>query len=172
MNLGAVHHRDRLGAISQQWKRRGKSRTFTDAFTVCGHGTAMKLDQMANDREAQTKTTETPRRRTVRLSKTIEHARQKLGRDSLARVAHRDGRVRVVAGNANVDLAAVWGELHCVRKQVPNDLLQAGRVGGDRTETGLGPVVQRDALRIRRRLHHVDRRACYRTDVERSDVEM
>src|ERR1043166_7866826 len=100
LNLTARHGGDRRGAIRQQRERGGKLRALPGAVTVRRDSAAVKFDQMTNDREAETQATKTARRRTVCLAKTIENARQKLGRDSLTRVAHGDRRVRAVAFDA------------------------------------------------------------------------
>src|ERR1044072_165694 len=119
---------------------------------------------MANDREAQTKSTKTPRCGTIRLAKTIEHARQKLRIDALARIAHGDRRVRVVLFDADLNFAAVRRELHSVGQEIPDDLLQPRGIGGDRAEARLGSVLKRDSLRVGGWFHDVDCRACDGTD--------
>src|ERR1043165_2721057 len=158
MNLTAVR-RDRRRAIRQQRKRRRKCCAFANAVAVCGNSPAVKLNQMAHDRQAQTKTTKTPGRRTVRLTKTIEYAREKLRSDSLARITDRYRRVRIVLRDADVNLAVVWRELHRVGQEVPDDLLHPRGVGGDRAQSRPGPVVESDSLRVGSRLHDVDCRA-------------
>src|SRR6185369_13525182 len=126
---------------------------------------------MTHDREAKSETAKTARRRTISLQEAIEDARQKFLLDALARVLHRHARVRAVLLNSHTDLAGVRSELHGVGQQVPDDLLQARGVGGNRTQTWFSKVVDRNALRVSRRTNDVDGRSRDRTDVQRPDFE-
>src|SRR5687768_18372173 len=115
MNLAALHHRDRFGTIGKQRKRSGKSGPHADPLAFRGNRATVKFDEMTNDRQSQTETTKIPRRRTVRLTKTIEHARQKLRIDALTAVVHGHFRIRSITRHAHVDLAAVRRELYGIR---------------------------------------------------------
>src|SRR5215217_6878082 len=126
----------------------------------------MKLNQVSHDREAESESAKTSCRGTIGLTKSIEYARQKLPLDALARVFHSHTRIRSMLLDAHTDLSAMWCELHRIRQQVPDDLVQARRVGGDRAESGFGVVIQRDTFSISRRLHNIDRRTRHRCNVQ------
>ena len=64
----------------------------------------------------------------VRLAESLEHVRQELGRDADAGVADGDFQVRVDALEPDLHLAAAVGELHRIRQQIPQHLLQAFRI--------------------------------------------
>src|ERR1041385_7840366 len=111
---------------------------------------------MPDDREAESQPAKTSRRRTVSLTKAIEHARQNLRIDSLTRVFHRHTRVRTVLVYTHRNLSAMRCELHRVRQQVPDDLMQTGRIGRDRADSRFGVVIDSDAFSIGRGLHYID----------------
>src|SRR5690349_18184873 len=149
---------DGFGAIREQRKRGRESRALVYAATLRRNSAAVKLNEMSHNRETESKPAETPRRGTISLTKAIEHTRQKLSIDSLTRVFHRHTRVRSLLVDAHRDLSALRCKLHRIRQQVPDDLMQAGRVGRDRTHSRFGVIIDDNPLSIRRGLHYVDRR--------------
>src|SRR5215216_969587 len=69
---------------------------FSDTVRHCFKTNAMHLRERIRDREPQTQTAVPSRRRAVRLAKTIEHMRQKLGHDTDASVDDREQRLFAV----------------------------------------------------------------------------
>src|ERR1044072_5770600 len=105
---------NRLSSISKQWKRRREGCAFAYAVTLGRNRSAVKLDEMSNDREAETQPAKAPRRGTICLTKTIENARQKIRLYSLPRVGHAHTCVSAIAVDAHKDLSAVRCEFHRV----------------------------------------------------------
>src|SRR5690349_7499116 len=81
-------------AVGEQRKPRRESRALAGAVAFSRDSAAVKFDKMTHDRKPESESAETTRRRTVSLSKTIEHARQKLRIDSLPGVFYGDFRLR------------------------------------------------------------------------------
>src|ERR1043165_9713516 len=127
---------------------------------------------MPDDREAESQPAKTSRRRTVSLTKAIEYARQKLRIDSLTRVLHGHTRVRSVLVDTHRDLSTMRRELHRIRQQVPDDLMQARRVGRYRTHSRFGVIIDIDALSVSRGLHDIDRRTRDRSYIQRPHFEI
>src|SRR5262245_55197542 len=96
----------------------------------------MQLDEVFGDRQPQPQAPCLARRRRISLTESLEHMRKKFGRDALPIVA--DGDTYAAAGRhgAYLDAAARWSELDAVVEQVPENLLNASGVGGDRRQTG------------------------------------
>ena len=95
------------------------------------HCSRVETDEIVHDCEAESKAAIESRRSTVRLTKTVEHMRQKAGVDSNAGVFDFDANVVGLPRGADVDVAAGRGELHRVRQEIPQYLLQPRRVGDD-----------------------------------------
>ena len=131
----------------------------------------MELDELLDDGEAQAEAAVHARRRGVLLPEALEHVREKIGPDADAGVRHADLDVGVDALEPDLHPPAAGRELDGVRQQVPDDLLQAVRIAGDRPGRGIEPLVDADALRLRRRPHRLDRRLDERERVDRLDVE-
>src|SRR6185503_2102356 len=92
----------------------GEGRSLSESVTVCGHGTAMQLDDVAHDREPEAEPTFAARRGGIRLAEAIEDERQERRIDSLPAVGKFDHGVAVAALGADLDPAALGGELHRV----------------------------------------------------------
>src|SRR5262249_23739040 len=71
--------------------------------------------------------------RRLSLAESFEDARKKLRRDAEAAIANDNFGRRTRTAQRNLNATASWSELNGVRKQVPDDLLQASRIGRDET---------------------------------------
>ena len=92
------------------------------------HGTAVQLDDVADDRQAETQAAVRALAAAVELAEAIEHERLELGSDAAAGVADLDDHsCFVFAREEQLDAAAGGRELDRVGQQVPDHLLQAGR---------------------------------------------
>ena len=102
------------------------------AFAGAGrvHRAAVHLDDVADDGEAQPETAGLSRRASVGLAKALEHMRQEIRPDADARVADDDLDVRVHAFEAHLHAAVLRRELHRVRHEIPDDLLQTTWIAG------------------------------------------
>src|SRR5690349_7586728 len=98
----------------------------------------MKLDEVTDDREAQSETTDTPGHGGVRLTETVENDRQELGGDPLARIRDDENYLRAFRSKGDANVAQRIGELDRVRKQVPHDLLNALGIGHQETRRRVG----------------------------------
>ena len=82
-------------------------------------------------RQAKSESAVPSRARRVGLAKAIEDTGQEIGGNPFARIAHHDADVRIYAFQPHCDASSLRRELDCVGEQVPNHLLQTGRVTGN-----------------------------------------
>ena len=68
-------------------------------------------------------------------------------------------------------LAIGWRELDGVRQEVPDDLLQPARVGGQRADAEIEVAGQPDAFAVGRGTHRLDRRVDDRRRIHGADLE-
>src|SRR5690348_12227743 len=101
-----------------------ESRAFIFAATLGRHRSAVELNQVANDRQPKSKPAMPAGAAGILLAKPIEYVWQKLGFDSLSRIA--DDNLSLISGGLQkqLHLAAFRRELDRVRKQIPDYLLQ------------------------------------------------
>ena len=92
---------------------------------------AVHLHQRLADRQPQAQAAELPRDRAFRLLEGVEDPRQRLRLDADPAVVHLDDHVLLVRPAADAHAAAVRRELDRVLQEVPEDLLEPGRVGLD-----------------------------------------
>ena len=93
------------------------------------HGAAVGLDQPLDQREADAESPVRAARAFFLLPEHVEHKRQELRCDALARVADADHAAIAVSRERDGDRAAGWREFQRVEQDVPEDLLQAIAVG-------------------------------------------
>src|SRR5262245_57250349 len=103
----------------------GEPRALIVAATLGPCSATVQLNQVADDRETESETTVVPGCLAILLAETIEDVRQKIALDTHAGVVHDDLNVRIDPLQRNLDQPALASELHAIRKQVPNDLLQS-----------------------------------------------
>src|SRR3954453_11118702 len=103
------------------------------ARTVGGHPASVQVDQVTHDRETQTEAALRARGAAVSLPEAIEHVREKRGIDPDAGIGDGDLYAFVLLIHGDVDSSAARGELHGVRREIPDDLLKATR-GADPVE--------------------------------------
>src|SRR5205814_1082510 len=101
-------------------------------------GTAVELDEVADDREAEAQAAERPRARRVGLPEAFEEVGEELGRDAPARVANGQLEVGVHALQPDVDAPALGRELDRVGDEVPHRLLQPFRISPDQLDPRIG----------------------------------
>jgi hypothetical protein len=105
------------------------------------------------------------------LAEALEDVGQHLRVDALAGVAHDDLDVRVRPVEPQPHEAALGRELHGIHQQVPDDLLEPGRVASHRprgvVEFGLEP----DLLGLGRGPDRVERALQHLVELDRADVE-
>src|SRR5262249_61420544 len=92
---------------------------------------AVQLDQVAHNRQSQSQTALLSRGRALGLTETVKDVREKIRTDALTGVAHGDFDLRLALSQLHLHAPASRCELDRVREQVPDDLLQALRVGED-----------------------------------------
>src|SRR6266542_819049 len=139
----------------------GEPRAAVLPLAVRAHGPSVQFDEVPHDRQAETQPAVTAGRRAIGLRKTIEDVGQELGADADARVFDRDRRVVALALQAHGHAAVARRELHRVRQQVPEHLLQAIAVPRNGIDI-VDLTVNRDVLGfggwrdgVERRVHHV-----------------
>src|SRR5499426_464830 len=118
---------------------------------------AMQLDQVFDERQSKAESAVPSGARRVGLAEAFKDIGQEIRADAFARVAHGDANVRVHALQARFDAASLRGELDRVGEQVPDHLLQAGGVTGNRTNFGGEISLNRYPFSIRRRLDRLNR---------------
>src|SRR5262245_8870820 len=118
---------------------------------------AVQFNQMFYERQPKTYPAVPPTAGRVGLSETIEDERQELRLDALTSVADRDPDMLGVALHLQLDPPAFGRELDRVREQVPHDLLQTRRVAENQFGQAAEIGDKRNALRLGRRAHRVER---------------
>ena len=98
------------------------------------HRPAVHLDDVANDGQAESEAAGLSCRARLGLAETLEHVLQEVGMDAHARVAHDNLDMRVHAFEANLHAAMLGRELHRIRHEIPDDLLQAAWIAGHRSD--------------------------------------
>src|SRR5437899_733729 len=113
-----------------------------------GAAAAVELDDVLDDGQSEAEAAVRARRAAVALAETLEDQRKELAGDALAGVGDGDAHgVALRLIGADRDRAARRRELHRVRKEIPDHLLQAlGVAGGDAVDAP-ELEVQRDPFR-------------------------
>src|SRR5207302_2388896 len=111
------------------------------------HGAAVPLDYVAYDRESEAEPAVLPRDRAIGLSKPVEDVRRDLGREAVAGVGDGEAEVVARARDAHLDASARGRELHGVREEIGDDLLETVGVGLDTRQVGLDLAADDDRLR-------------------------
>ena len=143
--------------------RRG-SRTRTSSRGPCPrsstrHRAAVQLDDLPDEREAETEAAVAAARRGVGLAEAIEDVGQEIALDALAGVARRSARRRRSVSRTRTSMRPPRSrELHGVRHHVPDRLLQPIGVAVDGGQLGVELGVDRDPLGRGGRLDDVDGR--------------
>src|SRR4030095_15427125 len=83
-------NRRRHPQCRRHWQADDELCAATDALAECLDRAAVRLDQMAHDREPETETSMRARRAHVLLAKPLEDVREEIGRDPLPRVLDRE----------------------------------------------------------------------------------
>src|ERR1051325_634429 len=104
--------------------RHDERRALAFAFAARGHASAVLLDEVSHEREPEAEARKRARARAVALSKSLEDERQDVRGDAHAAVADGDLPARADPGERHVDAAAARRELHGVRQEVPDHLLE------------------------------------------------
>ena len=115
----------------------------------------MRLDDPARDRESQPCTVAGADAGVAHLEEAIEHVRQLLGRDPVARVGHAHERAFVVRLHAHLHAPAGRREFERVADEVGEQLRDALRIGVHHRQLALVRRLQRDAAALGERAHRV-----------------
>src|SRR5262245_56979325 len=129
----------------------------------------MEFHDMAHDREAEPEAA-MPSRSLV-LSEAIEDVREKLRADALAGIADREASVRARPFQTEVDAPSVRGELDRICEEVPDYLLQAGRVPCEQPGRWIEHGFEADILRVSETLNGLDRRLDDGDEVNGADLK-
>jgi hypothetical protein len=108
----------------------------------------MSLNQVADDGEPKPKPTVGSGRGPVSLTKAVEDVRQKLRTNALARIGDDHFGARVGALYAHLYAPAFGREFHGVKKQIPDNLLQASGITGDGPNARVTRVSNRDIFGV------------------------
>ena len=107
------------------WELHREHRTPAKPGALCEHGSAMQLDQMLHDREAQSEAPVTTADRSVCLSETFEYVRKKFRVDPLAVVFDTNpDEIGFRIDQLDANESSRVRELDTVREQIPDDLLK------------------------------------------------
>jgi len=147
----------RRGA-AQQREAYAEGRAAPFARALDGHRPAVQFYQAADDGEADAEPAVLARAGAVGLTEVLEDVRQKVGTDPRAVIGDDDLGLLARALERDFDPTAFGRELDGVRQQVPDHLLQAVWVAGDRADVAPVARDEPDGFRFRRRMHHVHRR--------------
>lgn len=107
----------------------------------------------------------------VALAETIEDKGQEFRIDSSTGVGDNKFGVRIVSLQADLNAPAVGSEFDRVREQVPEHLLQAVRITGNRTYPGVEHELDSNALGVRRQAHDIYGRLNNRRQVDRAGIQ-
>src|SRR5262245_7190262 len=121
----------RDGWIFAGAERHDERRALIDAWARDFNLAAVQPDEIVDDRQPQPETTVPARGRTVRLAKSVEDVRKKGGIDADPAIGDRNADAPINLLSADRDSSVIRRELDGVRQQIPQDLLQARRVGED-----------------------------------------
>src|SRR3989442_60960 len=106
---------------------------------------------MPNDGQPQAEATELACARIIGLAEAFEDMRQELGVDPYAGVADCDLGVRINPFEPDLYLPPLGCELDRVRQEIPDHLLEAARVAGDRPRARIQHYLDPHALGFRGR---------------------
>src|SRR5688572_18924922 len=135
------------------------------------YGAAMHFDDVANNRKTEPEAAGFAGRARLRLPEPLEYVREEIGLDSDARVADHDFDVGAYAPEPHLHAAVPRRELHRIRHEVPDHLLQSARIAGHRSYVRVHYRLNAHALGVGGRLnggHRVvhDDRQLHRLHVE------
>src|SRR5437870_4447990 len=117
---------DRRGGL--MWQVDGERRALTNASAAGRHRPAMKLDETTNNREPDPQSSERTVRRTLSLPEHLEDVWKERGADAAPRVGHGENDIRALTVHVGANLTAGWRVLHGVVQQIPDHLLEPGRI--------------------------------------------
>src|SRR5271170_2238562 len=109
----------------------GECRSLPGSSAVDANRSAMKFNQLFYDGKAQPKAAMAAGGGSIGLTKPVENERKKLWLDTLAGVNHANFQMGVHSFQHHLDAAAFRGELHRIREQVPQYLLQTVYIAAD-----------------------------------------
>src|SRR5262249_38050563 len=140
-------------SVRRQRHAQCERRAVVDAVTLGPHAAAMRLDDLANDRQTEPEPARRAEQLSVALAEAIEDLGQEVRRDALARIAEDPPRLPGIAGYAHGDASAVRGELDRVAQHVGDRLAQSVAVSEHHAAvTNLAVELQRPVARLRQSL--------------------
>src|SRR5215471_659072 len=131
----------------------------------------MHFDHVMHDGKSQSKSTISARGGTVGLAESFEDVRQKVRVDASAVIG--DGNLCLTRREIQLRLnvSALTGELHGVREQIPDRLLQAARIAPDLAGPSERPDFELDSFCFGARPDNVDGGAKNTFDFDGSHLE-
>ena len=130
----AVSKHSLAGAVRER-QRDDESCPFSESFALGANLAVMQLDDVSRDRQSESQAASL--RRSLGLTQSLEHMRQKRRIDSFAVIADSDARVTIDAIELQIDPSAGRRELDRVREDVADHLLHSIRIGVDDVGVGL-----------------------------------
>ncbi len=94
----------------------------------------MQLNQLTNDRQPETESGVTSRRRAIGLAEALEQVWQKVRADALAGIDDPDLHAVVRGFDEDPNTSAFRRELDRIREQIPDHLLESASVAADRIQ--------------------------------------
>src|SRR6185436_7778250 len=133
--------------------RKADHKTGSVAFAgTVGHDAAtVQFGKLAHHGESQAETAVLAFAAGIGLAEGIEYMREELPADAFAVVGDADFYLRAYARQCQCYVTAVPGELHRVRQQIPDDLLQPGGVAIQTVGIRGELAVEGDIARVERR---------------------
>jgi len=131
----------------------------------------VELGDVLDDREPEPEAAVGAGARAVRLTEALEDVIDEGGLDALPAVAHGDLDGRGDARQPDLDAPATRSELHGVREEVPDHLLEARGVSDHVARAGIQDRRDAYVLRVRRGAHDVDRGLDHAHELHGHDVE-
>ena len=135
--------------IAQNRKRNFELAAVAEAVTVRLHSSAMHRDELLHQRQPDAEAALRAIHRDIALREQVEHAREHLGRDSDAGIAHADGNISALAAHRDLDASARRRELARILDEVADDLLHSRRIHIDANRSGIGRRDHDEALLAR-----------------------
>src|SRR2546421_622448 len=132
---------------------------------------APKPAQVTPDRQPEAEAGVGPRRGVARLPERLEHVRQERGINTPAGVGDDDVRTIVSADEPNLHATPRGRELHAIRQEVADDLLQAAGVALDGPDAAVDDAREADSAHIGRRAHRLDGGLYEPGEIDRSHLQ-
>src|SRR5262249_50889822 len=136
------------------------------------HRAAVKLHQGLHDGQPEPQPAVAARDRRITLTKTVEHVRQEIRGNTYTAVLDNDLDVGVDSLQHDLDPAARGRELHRVREEVPQHLLQPVGIAAPPADAGIEQLLNPDLLGVRALSDRLDGAVDHFVELQGLDFEM